>query len=259
MTEDTPVTKQQAMVAISQAFQGKAANARVPIRDIVLASAKSNDTWKTSNHAMNEHWTRPPSVAGGRPSACPSAIGGYPSTASPVEVPTAPQPHSNINWMKAIDSGSISKAARMGKIRKMFDALDDDDDHVVTRAEFVAAMKQHGMHASDAESLFREMDDSRSGRLTVAKFDHYVAMYTLNMVKETFKGIDTSSDKQISKQEFKMFFMDHGLSAAQATALWDSMDSNKNGKINFVEYRNWALEAFTSDSLDRVALELGLL
>merc|ERR1712218_362168 len=115
-----------------------------------------------------------------------------------------------------------------------------------------------GVSRNEADAMFKEMDQSGSGVITVAKFDHYAAMHTLDMVKQIFKSIDTSSDKQILKQEFKTYFMENGLNQAQAHKLWDSMDLNRNGKISFIEFRDWGLQVLETHSLEEVAAGLGL-
>lgn len=165
---------------------------------------------------------------------------------------------STTNWSAAISSGRLTRDARMGKIRNMFEALDTDRDRVVTQEEFVDALHVEGLDAREAVHMFREIDESRTGRLTLAKFDHYVAVHTLAIVRDTFKKLDASHDRQIKREEFVRYFLGNGLSKGQARSLWDSMDTNRNGKINFVEYRDWATETLTTTSLDDIAVGLGL-
>merc|ERR1712196_47809 len=105
--------------------------------------------------------------------------------------------HPTITWKAALDRGTMTRDARMTKIRTMFDALDIDGSHVVTENEFVQALAEEGVVEKEARVLFREIDDSGTKRLTVAKFDHYVAVHTLTIVREAFKTIDASKDRQI--------------------------------------------------------------
>lgn len=146
----------------------------------------------------------------------------------------------------------------MSKIRMMFDALDGNDDRVVPREDFVDILMHEGTDPKDAAALFLQLDEAHTGRLTLAKFDHYVAVHTLSMVRDTFKVLDESHDRQVQRKEFIQYFLGNGLSKQQAKDLWNNMDANGNGKINFVEYRDWAREVLASASLDEVAVQLRL-
>jgi len=140
----------------------------------------------------------------------------------------------------------------------MFQALDNDKNRIVTRDEFLADMQNDGMDATAAATLFKELDETRTGHVTLAKFDHYVAVHTLSIVRDTFHKLDVSHDRQVTKKEFLHYFLGNGLSQKQGNTLWSHMDINGNGKINFVEYRDWAKENLTVASLDEVAVSLGL-
>jgi len=140
----------------------------------------------------------------------------------------------------------------------MFDALDIDDNRVVMESEFVAFLAEEGILEKEARHLFREMDDSHTGRLTIAKFDHYVSVHTLAIVRDSFNSLDASKDRQIQRKEFALYFMGNGLSKQQVSRLWEQIDKNRNGKINFTEYRDWSQEQLGTTSLDQVAASLGL-
>merc|ERR1712113_584425 len=119
-------------------------------------------------------------------------------------------------------------------------------------------MKKQNVPAPEAEALFREMDFSGSGFISVAKFDKYAALHTLDMVRQIFKNIDSSPDKKISKDEFKAYFLQTGLSEKQAHKLWDAIDENRNGSISFSEFKDWGLCHLEKNSLEEVASTLGL-
>eukprot|EP00931_Biecheleriopsis_adriatica_P003729 TRINITY_DN105500_c0_g1_i1.p1 TRINITY_DN105500_c0_g1~~TRINITY_DN105500_c0_g1_i1.p1 ORF type:complete len:264 (+),score=63.26 TRINITY_DN105500_c0_g1_i1:49-840(+) len=253
-SEDTRVTRQEAMAAVSQAFQGKGSTATLSIKEIVLAGRASGDTWKTSNHRMHE-WR-----AGSTPNS-PARVapaGGYPSSPGPPAPGGSPGQVRDISWNKLLESGPMTRDARMAKIRMMFNALDQDDSKVIEREEFVAALAAEGMDQQEGQALFRKMDTTNSGKLTIAKFDNYVATTTLELIKDTFKLLHPSKDRVVEKKEFKAYFMGNGLSQDQASALWNSLDTNKNGKISFIEFREWAQDAFISESVDQVAAKLGI-
>mmetsp|Transcript_8579 Transcript_8579/g.17790 ORF Transcript_8579/g.17790 Transcript_8579/m.17790 type:complete len:265 (+) Transcript_8579:3-797(+) len=256
-TKDTRVTKEQALGAVAAAFEGRGRLETVAIEDIVRASPVTSverpDRWKTTSSEMHA-WNRPPPQGGSKP-AGPLVSGGQQLVQGGRRAPVGGEA---IAWKDAIESGSMTRDARMSKVRAMFDALDKDDSHVVTEEEFVQALMSEGVDQREAVSLFRQMDESHSGHLTVAKFDHYVAVHTLSIVRDTFKKLDESKDRQIQRTEFVRYFLGNGLSKRQASRLWEEMDKNQNGKINFVEYRNWALETLATTSLGQVAAKLGL-
>lgn len=166
--------------------------------------------------------------------------------------------HPSVTWKAALDRGTMTRDARMKKIRTMFDAMDLDGSHVVTETEFVLHLSEEGVVEKDARVLFREIDDSGTRRLTVAKFDHYVAVHTLKIVRDSFKSIDASKDRQIQRKEFAMYFMGNGLTKAQVSRLWNQIDCNNNGKINFTEFRDWGNDMLAGQSLDQVAMSIGM-
>ena len=77
-------------------------------------------------------------------------------------------------------------------------------------------------------------------------------------MRDSFKQLDASHDRQIAKKEFVQYFLGNGLSKAQCHALWDGIDGNHNGKISFVEYRDWAQDTLAVTSLEDVAMSLGM-
>lgn len=264
--KDTKVSKEQALSAVSDAFEGTPRSGVVTIEDICRAAAVGAarqpgrlDRWKTTNSDMH-NWTQKAHHMQGNTPRTPRmsslASGGRMMAGSAGLSPSTLPP--SISWKAAIDAGAMTRDTRMSKIRTMFDALDLDGSHVVTVEEFVSALKSEGILERDARNLFREIDDSHTGRLTVAKFDHYSAVHTLAIVRDSFKSLDASKDRQIQRKEFAMYFMGNGLSKHQASLLWDQMDRNNNGKINFTEYRDWAQEVLDITSLDQVAVRLGM-
>lgn len=268
MTENTRVTKDQAIAAVVEAFKGKPDWHTVPIKDIVLGAPlpdpgagagtiggtpRANfDTtgrhWKTTGQRMNHWCTKPQETP-----RSPLTLGGQNMVSGNTHRGAA-----EISWAAVIGSGPLTRDQRMAKIRTMFAAMDQDKSNVVTKGEFVSVMQSEGIEVNEAHALFKQMDESRTGRLTIAKFDHAVAVHTLKMIRDTFKALDHSHDRQIQREEFVRYFLGNGLDQQQASRLWDSIDQNHNGQINFVEYRDWAQETLQTESLDQVALKLGL-
>lgn len=265
--KDHKVTKDQALSAVADAFDQLPRGGLATIEEIVKAGctnfAKTPtrlDRWKTTSSDMHQ-WTMKPHHQHGSPRPQATTPRTNALVSSGRLMATNPQQSvgtGGITWKTAIESGTLTRNERMAKVRMMFDSLDQDDNHVVTWDEFLNTMTAEGISEPEARSLFREMDDSHTGRLTIAKFDHYVAVRTLSIVRSSFKSIDASHDRQISQKEFKMYFLGNGLSKKQVRSLWDAMDKNRNGKINFVEYRDWARDMLETTSLDQVATSLGM-
>lgn len=256
VTADTEVTKEEATAAVLSAFRGPVQ--RLPIKDIASHVEKripqshvedgENAHWRTSYQMMTTR--KPLTSTGPLKGGAGMVIGGY--------TPRSTRGARAFTWRAAIDSGRLSRDTRMSKIRMMFDALDGNDDRVVPREEFVDFLIHDGTDPKDAAALFNELDEARTGRLTLAKFDHYVSCHTLSMVRDTFKNLDESHDRQIQRREFVHYFLGNGLSKKQAKDLWNHIDQNGNGKVNFVEYRDWAREVLASSSLDEISVQLGL-
>ena len=83
----------------------------------------------------------------------------------------------------AIRKGTITRNARMGRIKELFESLDDDDDKVVVKGEFLTGLADDGFDRASAEALFAEIDTSQSGRITVAKFDLFAVVRTITAVR----------------------------------------------------------------------------
>ena len=102
------------------------------------------------------------------------------------------------------------------------------------------------------------IDETHTRKLSLTKFEHYCSCHTLQIVRDSFKQLDASHDRQVVKREFVKYFLGNGLSKAQCRALWDAIDANRNGKVSFVEYRDWAQETLAVASLEDVAASLGM-
>jgi Ca2+-binding EF-hand superfamily protein len=267
------VSKEQALSAVADAFEGTPRAGVVTVEDIVRSAAMAAekqpnrlDRWNTTASDMNRwslkshhrsYMNTPRQGGQDSPIKVGAKLisGGKQDELKYLSSSTL-QP--SISWQRALDAGMLTRDKRMSKIRMMFDALDVDGNHVVSEQEFVTHLSNEGILDKEARLLFREMDDSRSGRLTIAKFDHYSSVHTLAIIRDSFRSLDASKDRQIQRKEFAMFFMGNGLSKAQVSRLWREIDTNSNGKVNFVEFRDWAREALEVQSLDQVAMSLGM-
>ena len=182
------------------------------------------------------------------------------------------------------------------RIRELFDAMDSNSDKIVKKSEFVAALAKE-MSEDQATLLFEEIDVSRSGRITIAKFQQYSVVASINLMRKHFKEMDgmfsfivhsylirlelithhhpyvqtikTDKFKKMSSRHFSckiilpssrtvcifcLFFSKptpiHTWHTR--TGLWSKLDENKNGKVNFKEWKVWAEDVCARDNLDIV-------
>ena len=91
-----------------------------------------------------------------------------------------------------------------------------------------------------------------SGKVTKAKFGHYIDVKTVEKVRSQFKGADTDGDRQLTKFEFNAFVKKSGIPRKRGEALWDKVDANGNGKINFKEFKNFAEERMAPATIDEL-------
>jgi len=266
VSKETRVKKKVALAAVDAAFSNESHDgSKVSIGDIARAVPSTAvdvdltaEHYKTTFHRMHEwrkspHRVRPPPRKAVLPPVVHVGSPGTYTHGSGIEYSS-----DVLHWTNVLSSGKISRDDRMKKIRTMFDALDSDHSGVVLKDEFISFLATEGIGKQEAQALFNEMDSNRSGKLTVAKLDSYCAIRTMGMVASTFHRLDKSHDRQIRKAEFKAYFMGNGLSKHQVNTLWGTMDKNQNGKINFVEYREWARDNLERADITDICIDLGL-
>ena len=122
--------------------------------------------------------------------------------------------------------------------------------------EFVAAMTTvsgesvwGAFSQQAAEDLFREIDVTRTGKVTKAKFGHFVSVKTVESVLLAFKGADQDGNRQLTGYEFGQFARKHGISRKRSDDLWEKLDYNGNGKLSFKEFRDFAVERMAPETI----------
>merc|ERR1712232_1458091 len=65
-------------------------------------------------------------------------------------------------WTEALNNKGVTRNEMAAKIKVLFEALDDDEDHIVTKREFVRALIEDGHSKTDALRLFKEIDNTGS-------------------------------------------------------------------------------------------------
>eukprot|EP00927_Polykrikos_kofoidii_P010409 TRINITY_DN14398_c0_g2_i1.p1 TRINITY_DN14398_c0_g2~~TRINITY_DN14398_c0_g2_i1.p1 ORF type:complete len:244 (+),score=46.52 TRINITY_DN14398_c0_g2_i1:54-734(+) len=158
--------------------------------------------------------------------------------------------HEGLSWTEALTDKGISRFEMADKIKAIFEAMDEDDDHLITKREFTRALVETGHSQTDALTLFKEIDNTGSGKLSFAKFQAYQRVHVINLVRDAFKDADMERDRQLSKREFFTFFLGQGLTKQSCADFWDKIDVNGNKKVNFVEFRDWATEAVQEEAIN---------
>jgi len=152
-------------------------------------------------------------------------------------------------WFDSSRVGKTEKQQRYEDLRKaIFQSLDEDGSYTVTRGEFVSALT--GPSPSTHPSIWRPMshaeasrifDDITTGRgkVTLAKLDGYIVTQALHAAIRKYRAAK-GDDKQLHEDEFVRFLESEGASHREAERLWHTCDTNRNGKVNLREFRDWA-------------------
>eukprot|EP00497_Spongosphaera_streptacantha_P000483 TRINITY_DN130_c0_g2_i5.p1 TRINITY_DN130_c0_g2~~TRINITY_DN130_c0_g2_i5.p1 ORF type:complete len:734 (+),score=261.30 TRINITY_DN130_c0_g2_i5:219-2204(+) len=158
--------------------------------------------------------------------------------------------------------GLVGKAMtpkdRMVAIKDKFKAIDTDGDKLVEMTEWITLMKGEGASEADARTLFKLIDQTNSGTISLAEFDLYLANVTMEAVRQKFRAVDKDKSGSLEKKEFAQFFLDEGMSKAKVAKLWKKIDSDHNGKVSYGEFDAWVSAELASSSITQGFLEAAL-
>ena len=101
------------------------------------------------------------------------------------------QDEDGVPWFK--QTALTAAEERSHLIAQLFEAMDGNRDHAITKQEFVDALSAANplwgeFSANDAERLFDAMDNTRTGMLTNAKFQFYLVRNSITNVRTAFRG-----------------------------------------------------------------------
>uniref|UniRef100_A0A7S2ZCR7 EF-hand domain-containing protein n=2 Tax=Rhodosorus marinus TaxID=101924 RepID=A0A7S2ZCR7_9RHOD len=127
------------------------------------------------------------------------------------------------------------------ELEVIFNMFDEDADQMMNINELSTFLKAVGLEKSPSEvsKILRYHDADLSGLLS---FDEWVVLVTVDLAGKSlqdeslfnaFKKIDTDMDGYIFESELKEFA---NLTDAEAKALFEQMDLNMDGRVNFVEF-----------------------
>ena len=63
---------------------------------------------------------------------------------------------------------------------------------------------------------------------------------------------DGSRDRQLCAKDVRFFLLGAGLSKDQAHRVWEQLDENGNGKVNYSEFASWAKDRLADVAVDDI-------
>ena len=141
-------------------------------------------------------------------------------------------------------------ADQIQEFRQAFDIMDRNGDGVITVDDLAAVMRAIGQSptANELQDMIREVD--ADGNDTI-DFTEFLALMSRQMrqsdiedeLREAFRVFDRDSDGFITPRELSSLLISLGLdsSAEVVRRMINEADKNRDGKIDFAEFRALAL------------------
>jgi Ca2+-binding EF-hand superfamily protein len=141
-------------------------------------------------------------------------------------------------------------AEQIQEFRQAFDIMDRNGDGVITVDDLATVMRAIGQSPNHQElqDMIREVDADGNDNID---FTEFLALMSRQMrqsdieeeLKETFRVFDRDNDGFITPQELRTLLISLGLdsSAQVIRAMIAEADRNRDGKIDFAEFRALAL------------------
>ena len=141
-------------------------------------------------------------------------------------------------------------ADQIQEFRQAFDIMDRNGDGVITVDDLAAVMRAIGQSptAAELQDMIREVD--ADGNDTI-DFTEFLALMSRQMrqsdiedeLREAFRVFDRDSDGFITPRELSSLLISLGLdsSAEVVRRMINEADKNRDGKIDFAEFRALAL------------------
>ena len=141
-------------------------------------------------------------------------------------------------------------ADQIQEFRQAFDIMDRNSDGVITVDDLAAVMRAIGQSptAAELQDMIREVD--ADGNDTI-DFTEFLALMSRQMrqsdiedeLREAFRVFDRDSDGFITPRELSSLLISLGLdsSAEVVRRMINEADKNRDGKIDFGEFRALAL------------------
>lgn len=131
-------------------------------------------------------------------------------------------------WESDSDAYQVMMRAQVFEWDELQTFADANDDNQVTLDEFLAAYAA----MPSIEPIFENVD---------------------NMIHFAFGWFDKDRDGHIQQDEHALLLSVYNVSADDANAAFDKLDSNNDGKLSEQDLRNYMREFFLSDNADAVS------
>lgn len=141
-------------------------------------------------------------------------------------------------------------ADQIQEFRQAFDIMDRNGDGVITVDDLASVMRAIGQSptANELQDMIREVDADGNDSID---FTEFLALMSRQMrqsdiedeLREAFRVFDRDSDGFITSQELRSLLISLGLesSAEIVRRMINEADKNRDGKIDFSEFRALAL------------------
>ena len=128
----------------------------------------------------------------------------------------------------------INKRAVLTDRKKMFELVDIDDDRKLTFAEFANTKRLQHMEPDKRRKLFVFLDQDKDGFLQIEEIHSPVPKW-MKMARKGFPRFDQDKDGGLNDTEFAEFMKLSKMSKIDPVSLFQRLDRNKNGVIEFEE------------------------
>ncbi|KAK0401525.1 hypothetical protein QR680_015836 [Steinernema hermaphroditum] len=137
-----------------------------------------------------------------------------------------------------------SKKVDMENMRQLFKEFDTNGDGFIQKSELKEVMTKMGQAPTDREvdEMFDAADANNDGNID---FNEFLTIARSNIIempslRDTFYEIDVDLDGFITRDELQKAFqrMGHFLTDEDAKLIFDVIDANKDGRIDFEEFRH---------------------
>lgn len=158
-----------------------------------------------------------------------------------------------------IDVTKLENPSESARLRRIYDAVDENGDEKLTIQEISGFLKKLGMQMSDqdVESIVRPLSSSEDGSL---KFDQFISLHeslchniglsaedeeggqSADDLMEAFRVFDKNRDGYISSEELQQILHSLGLGEGRDLGNCEKMickfDLDSNGLLDFYEFKN---------------------
>lgn len=154
-----------------------------------------------------------------------------------------------------IDVTKLENPSESARLRRIYDAVDENGDEKLTIQEISGFLKKLGMQMSDedVESMVRPLSSSDDGSL---KFEQFISLHESlwgniglsaedeegGDLMEAFRVFDKNRDGYISSEELQQILQSLGLGEGRDLGNCEKMickfDLESNGLLDFYEFKN---------------------